>query len=232
MCLHNFLQPVLNEILPVLQSWGVLWKATCLLSDGYTALNQLPKLSSQGHNCFFLNKAAWDEPGLSSLPVLEAQCWEQQKAESQAARQRRRSVAVGSLRPRWQRGKTTQSRQGIAGRESSQSSAQRLRHESLASVTWMLFSRVHISEPIHRKRCKTLRTAPTSTCQGRSCAALNCFYFMCQAWLHQSGGCDAGTFQDRLKTVCSLETGKVPPERVLDPGSADLFPAFVMISAL
>lgn len=134
------------------------------------------------------------------------------KMERQAARLRRHSAAAGRLGPRQQRGKTTHSRQGTTGRGLSQSSAEGLRRESLATIIWTPFSRVHISEPIHRKRCKTLRTTLTGICWG--CAAVNCFDFMYPARLHQSRACNVGAFQDRVKTICSLEAGRVPGEGV------------------
>lgn len=164
--------------------------------------------------CAGVNKAEWDQPGFSSCPVLEAQCWEWEKTESQAARWWRCSVAAWRLGPRRQRGKTTESWQGTMGRGLSQSSAEGLRRESLTTIIWTLFNRVHISKPIHRKRRKTLWTAPAGICWGHSCAALNCFYFMYWAWLHQSRACDMGMFQDRVKTICSLETSRVPGEGV------------------
>lgn len=37
---------------------------------------------------------------------------------------------------------------------------------------------------------------------------------MYQAWLHQSRACHTDTFQDRVKTVCSLETSRLPGEGV------------------
>lgn len=37
---------------------------------------------------------------------------------------------------------------------------------------------------------------------------------MYQAWLHQSRACHTDTFQDRVKTICSLETHRVPREGV------------------
>lgn len=95
-------------------------------------------------------------------------------------------------------------------RGSSQSSAEGLRCDSLVTIIWTQFSRVHISKPIHRKRCKTLWTAPTGACWGCSCTAVNYFCFMHQAGLHQSRACHAGAFQDRVKTICSLETGSPP----------------------
>lgn len=109
-------------------------------------------------------------------------------------------------------GKATQNWQGTAQRGSSQSSAKGLSCCSLVTLIWPLLSRVHISVPIHKKQCKpfghfwpvpvgAIPLLPRST-------------FMYQAWLHQSRACHTDTFQDRVKTICSLETHRVPREGV------------------
>lgn len=49
-----------------------------------------------------------------------------------------------------------------------------------------------------------------ANCSNCSRAAWNCFYFTCCAWLHQRR---AGTLQDGVKNICSLETSGVPGRR-------------------
>lgn len=90
--------------------------------------------------------------------------------------------------------------------------------DSIAAVWLLLFD--HSSAgfiflcPFIKKRCKTLWTSLTSACWGHSSAALICFYFMYQAWLPQSRACHSDAFQDGVKTISSLEAGRVPREGV------------------
>lgn len=142
-----------------------------------------------------LHEVRWGFP-----PVL---CWKcsAERTEKPGSRWQRCSVAVG-------RQSHTElariSREGVIPKL--------CQGTLLQSVTliWSLLSRVHISVPIHKKQCKDLLTSLTDACWGHSSAALICFYFMFQAWLHDSRSCHTGTFQDRVKTISSLETGRVP----------------------
>lgn len=205
MCSYNFLWAFLNKV----QSCRVDWfYERHPLSDGHIAPTQPPKLSRWGHSWFFgtgVTKAAWSQMGFSSCLVLEVQCWEQ-KQESQAR-------GDGHALRLWG-GKATQSWQGTTGRGSSQNSAKGLRRRcTLITLIWLPLSRVHISVPIHKKQCPfgPLWPVPVGAIPLLPWFA---FFFMYQAWLHQGRACHKGMFQDRVKTICSRETSRVPREGV------------------